>query len=58
MTTIIDGLRTIVGNPTFYQIINGEEVINYSAMLEYFFSCLILCIVVSSIFRILIQRFK
>lgn len=58
MTTIIDGLRTIVGNPTFYQLINGEEVINYAAMLEYFFASLILCIVVSSIFRILIQRFK
>ena len=58
MTTIIDGLRAIVGNPTFYQMINGEEVINYAAMLEYFFGCLILCIVVSSIFRILIQRFK
>lgn len=58
MTTIIDGLRTIVGNPSFYQMINGEEVIIYSAMLEYFFGCLILCIVISSIFRILIQRFK
>ncbi len=58
MMTIIEGLRQIVGVPDFYLLVDGVEVWQYDAMLEYFFACLILCIVVSSVFRMVVARFK
>lgn len=52
MTTIIEALRSIVGVPDFYKVLNGNNPTwDYNAMFEYFFACLILCIVVSSIFK-------
>ena len=58
MMTIIEGLRQIVGTPNFYQVVDGVQVWQYDAMFEYFFGCLILCIVVSSVFRMVVARFK
>lgn len=54
MTTIIEALRSIVGVPDFYKVLEGgynNPTWDYNAMFEYFFACLILCIVVSSIFK-------
>lgn len=55
MNTIIEALRSIVGEPDFYKVLEGSSYNNpswdYNAMFEYFFACLILCIVVSSIFK-------
>lgn len=59
MKTILEALRDIVGTPDFWKVLpsNNSGYTSYSwdygAMLEYFFACLILCIVVGSIFRFL-----
>lgn len=52
MQTIIDALREIIGTPDFY-ITNGNYSgsWDYGAMIEYFAALLILCIVISSIFK-------
>lgn len=47
MKTMIDSLREIIGTPNFY--IDGSW--DYGAMIEYFVCAVILCIVVSSVFR-------
>ena len=47
MKPILDSLREILGYANFY--IDG--VWDYSAMIEYFVGAVILCIVISSIFR-------
>lgn len=61
MTTIIDALRDIVGVPDFYVRLGGSTS-NYSwdygAMIEYFCAVLILCIVISSVFRFLMKLIK
>lgn len=56
MQTIINALRGILGAPDFYKALSGSEPIwDYGAILEYFFSGMIVLIVVGSIFRILIR---
>lgn len=52
MNTIINALRQIVGNADFY-VENGSYSgsWDYGAMIEYMSAVLILCIVISSIFR-------
>ena len=54
MNTIIKALRQIIGSPDFY-IENGSYsgTWDYGAMIEYMAAVLILCIVISSIFRFL-----
>ena len=50
MNTIIDGLRQVLGYPTF-TLADGSW--DYGAMIEYFVAAVVLCIVVASIFRLL-----
>ena len=54
MSTLIEGLRQIIGIPDFY-ITSGElaGTYNYALMCEYFVAAIVLCIVVSSVFRLL-----
>lgn len=54
MTTLLEGLRQIVGVPNFY-IDNGgySSSWDYGAMIEYLACVIILCVVVSSVFRLL-----
>lgn len=51
MTTVIDGLREVLGAPQFY--LNGA--LDYGAVFEYFVGATICCIVVVSIFKFLIK---
>ena len=51
MNTILDGLRTVLGTPNFYDISTGAY--DYASMLEYFVGAVILCVVISSVFRLL-----
>ena len=54
MQTIIESLRQIIGTPDFYVTGSGYSgTWDYGAMIEYFVAALILCIVVSSVFRLL-----
>lgn len=48
MQTMIQSLRQILGSPEL-QLSDGTW--NYAAMIEYFVAAVILCIVVSSVFR-------
>lgn len=61
MTTIINALREFVGTPDFYVRLGGSTS-NYSwdygAMIEYFCAVLILCIVISSVFKFLMKLVK
>ena len=50
MNTILEGLRQILG-PAAFQLADG--VWDYAAMIEYFVGAVLLCIVVSSVFRFL-----
>ncbi len=54
MQSILEALRSILGEADFY-ITNGSYSgsWDYGAMIEYFVGALILCIVVSSVFRLL-----
>lgn len=55
MDTIIEALRKVLGEPDFYRqlTVNGNYTWDYGAMIEYFVGAVILCIVVSSVFRLL-----
>lgn len=54
MTTLLEALRSIIGAADFY-ITNGNYSgsWDYGAMIEYMACVLILCIVISSVFRFL-----
>lgn len=54
MTSILETLRDIIGTADFY-IENGNYSgsWDYGAMVEYFVAALVLCIVISSVFRFL-----
>lgn len=61
MDTIINALRDILGTPDFYVESSGSYSSNYwdyAAMFEYFFAGVILCIVVSAVFRFLVNLVK
>lgn len=59
MTTMLEGLREIIGTPDFYNTTtSGSYSWDYGAMIEYLVCAVILMIVVSSIFRILIAWVK
>lgn len=54
MSTIIDALRNILGEADFYKILYGNNPTwDYAAMIEYFVGAVVLCIVISSVFRFL-----
>lgn len=59
MTSIIETLRSILGSADFY-ITNGSYSgsWDYGAMIEYFVGALVLCIVISSVFRFLMCIIK
>lgn len=52
-------MRNIVGEPDFYKVLDDgrSPTWDYAAMFEYVFACLILVIVVGSIFKILLKMF-
>ena len=59
MTTIIEALRNIVGTPNFWRNLSGNSYTwDYAAMIEYFCAVLILCIVISSVFKFLSKLVK
>lgn len=53
MQTVLEALRTILGEPNFY--IDGA--INYNALLEYFVGALLVLCVVCNVFGILRRCF-
>ena len=54
MTTVLDALREILGTADFYDSGSGYSgTWDYGAMIEYFVGAVILCVVVSSVFRLL-----
>lgn len=54
MQTILESLRDILGVPDFYiQNGNYSGTWDYGAMIEYFVGAVILCIVITSVFRFL-----
>ena len=57
MDTIIQALREILGEPDFYVQMgsNMSYSWDYGAMVEYFIGATILCIVISSVFRIIVR---
>lgn len=59
MQTLIEYLREIIGTPNFY-IDNGNysSTWNYGAMLEYIICGVIICIIISGVFKLLRSVFK
>lgn len=56
MQTILQSLRQILGTPDFYQQSgNYSGSWNYDLMIEYFVGAVILCIVISSVFKFLMK---
>lgn len=54
MTTILESLRTIIGTPDFYIESGGYSGSwDYGAMIEYIICGIIVCIVISSIFKLI-----
>lgn len=54
MTTVLDALRQILGAADFYDAGSGYSGSwDYGAMIEYMVGAIILCIVISSVFRFL-----
>ncbi len=54
MASILDGLRQVLGEADFYKVLYGNNPTwDYAAMIEYFVGALVLCIVISSVFRFL-----
>lgn len=54
MDTLLENLRKVIGSADFY-ITNGNYSgsWDYGAMIEYFVACVILCVVITSVFRFL-----
>lgn len=54
MNTILEALREIIGVPDFYIESSGYSGSwDYGAMIEYFVGAVVLCLVISSVFRFL-----
>lgn len=59
MTSIIDAMRELIGEPDFYKVLYGNNPTwDYGAMIEYFIACLILLVVIGSVFKIITRLFK
>lgn len=59
MQTVLNAVRAVLGSPDFY-IENGNYsgTWDYGLMIEYVVCAMILCIVVSSVFKIVGRLFK
>ncbi len=61
MQTILEALRSVLGEADFYKVLEGGSYNNptwdYAAMIEYFVGAMLLIIVVGSIFKILTHLF-
>ena len=57
MQTILEALRSVLGQPDFYKqmTISGNYTWDYGAMIEYLVAALILLVVISSVFKFLIK---
>lgn len=57
MQTVIQALRQILGEPEFYVRLGNQTnyTWDYGAMIEYFVGAVILCIVVSSVFKFIMK---
>lgn len=54
MPTVIEALRQILGDADFYKNLSGTNYTwDYAGMIEYFVGAVILCVVISSVFRFL-----
>lgn len=54
MTTILEALRNVLGDADFYHVLSGNNPTwDYALMIEYFVGALVLCITISSVFRLL-----
>ena len=54
MNTILEALREILGNADFYETSSGYGGSwDYGAMIEYFVGAVVLCLVITSVFRLL-----
>lgn len=60
MQNILTALREILGTPDFYVRLGNATnyTWDYGAMIEYFVGALILCIVISSVFKFLYKLVK
>lgn len=60
METVLEALRSILGEPDFYKRLtdNSNYTWDYAAMIEYLVGALLLLVVVSSVFRLLNKVFK
>ncbi len=60
MQTIIEGLRSVLGEPEFYVRLGSSTnyTWDYGAMFEYFFAGVLLCITVAAGFRFIINWMK
>ncbi len=58
MQTVLEAIRSVLGSPDFY-IENGNYsgTWDYGLMLEYLLAGVVLCIVVSQVFRIIGKLF-
>lgn len=57
MTTVLEALREILGEADFYhQLGTGTNYSwDYASMIEYFVGAVVLCVVISSVFRLLVK---
>lgn len=60
MQTVINALREIIGTPEFYVRLGGSTNYSwdYGAMIEYFGALLLVLIVVSSVFKLILNWSK
>lgn len=60
MQTILEALRSILGEPDFYRQLTSSSNYSwdYGAMIEYFVGAMILMIVISSVFKFVMKLVK
>lgn len=60
MQTVLEALRSILGEPDFYKQMTSSSnyTWDYGAMIEYFVAALLLLIVVSSVFKFIMKLVK
>ena len=60
MQTLIDAMRAFIGEPDFYRQLTSTSnyTWDYGRMIEYFVACLLLLIVVGSVFKIIVKLFN
>lgn len=60
MRSIIEAMRELIGVPQFYKQMGSQMnyTWDYGAMIEYVVACLILLVVIGSVFKIITRLFK